>query len=224
MRNERRTGQQAEGLSVAAALRSQQDLSHVRDGELVRGAQQGLDQAFSAIVDRYHASVYALVYRICGPREAEDLTQEVFLRAMSRLQKFEFRNEASLRTWLYRIAMNASINELRKAKRRRQLEGLSLDALVHTDDGQVQRNLPDFSQMPHRIAERDETRELVHAIIRELPSKHQQVLVLIDLEGMGYEEAAAVIQCRVGTVKSRLSRAREAFATKLKAWTKSASQ
>jgi len=193
------------------------DFMRAPDSVLVRHAQDGIDQAFAVIVDRYHAGIYSLAYRMCGPTDAEDLTQEVFLKALGKLDRFEFRNQASLRTWLYRIAMNSCINELRRAKRRRSLEGPSLDAVIHTDDGAVRRTAPDESCMPHVIAEREETREIVHEIIRRMSPKYQQVLVLIDLEGMEYEEAAEVIGCRIGTVKSRLSRAREHFASKLRA-------
>ena len=193
-------------------LKAGQNLNQVRDYDLVRGAQQGLDQAFSVIVDRYHASIYALVYRMIGPTDAEDLTQDVFLRALGKLNRFEFRNDASLRTWLYKIAMNTCINELRRLKRRRQIEGPSLDAVIQTREGTVERCVPDETLMPHVIAERAEMREAVHGIIRQLPPKYQQVIVLVDLEGMEYEEAAEVVGCRVGTVKSRLSRARTAFA------------
>ena len=204
----------------ATALAASVPWQHVGDRDLVIGAQEGIAEAFSTIVDKYHRRIYALVHRTCGGDQAEDLTQEVFLRAFSQMHKFELRNEASLRTWLYRIAMNACINELRRMKRRRQLEGPSLDAPVQTDDGEMQRSVPDESAMPHTMAERHETRELVHQIIRQMSPKYQQVLVLIDLEGMEYEEAAAVIGCRIGTVKSRLSRARGALAAKLRALVK----
>ena len=200
-----------------AALAASVPWQYVGDHDLVIGAQEGVAEAFSTIVDKYHRRIYALAYRTCGGDQAEDLTQEVFLRAFSQMHKFEVRNEASLRTWLYRIAMNACINELRRMKRRRRVEGPSLDAPVQTDDGEIQRSVPDESEMPHMMAERHETRELVHQIIRQMSPKYQQVLVLIDLEGMEYEDAAAVIGCRIGTVKSRLSRAREALAAKLRA-------
>jgi RNA polymerase sigma-70 factor, ECF subfamily len=201
----------------AVAIAANVPWEHVGDCDLVIGAQEGIAEAFSTIVDKYHGRIYALAHRTCGGDQAEDLTQEVFLRAFSQLHRFELRNEASLRTWLYRIAMNACINELRRMKRRRGLEGPSLDAPIQTDDGEMQRTVPDDSEMPHTMAERHEMRELVHQIIREMSPKYQQVLLLIDLEGMEYEEAAAVIGCRIGTVKSRLSRARDALATKLRA-------
>lgn len=205
-------------LNTTAAARGRgHGLEHVADTDLVRDAQEGVERAFATIVDRYHARIYALIYRVCGSTEAEDLTQEVFLRAMGRLHKFEPQSEASLRTWLYRIAMNLSINQLRQMKRRQKLEGPSLDAPIHPDGDAVYLTIPDSSTAPDRLVERAETHRLVHAVIRQLAPKHQQVLVLIDLEGMEYEEAAAVIGCRMGTVKSRLSRAREAFSVKMRA-------
>lgn len=203
--------------AIAVAADGAYDMERVADRELVQDAQDGIERAFAAIVDRYHGRIYSLVYRICGSREAEDLTQEVFLRALGRLHRFKPQNEASLRTWLYRIAMNLSINELRRMQRRRQLEGPSLDAPIYPDGDVLQVAIADSSSAPDHLVERAETRQLVHAVIRQLPAKHQQVLVLVDLEGMEYEEAAGVLGCRIGTIKSRLSRARDAFAVKMKA-------
>ena len=136
---------------------------------------------------------------------------------MGRLHKFQPHSEASLRTWLYRIAMNLSINELRRMQRRQRFEGPSLDAPTHAGGDAMYLTIPDNSMAPHCIVERTKTRQLVHEAIRQLPPKYQQVLVLVDLEGMEYREAAEVIRCRIGTVKSRLSRAREALAVKMKA-------
>ena len=83
MRSDQQMDKQAGARSVAAALSAGHGLEFVSDSELVLGAQQGLERAFSTIVDRYHARIYGLVYRMCGPKEAEDLTQDAFLRALS---------------------------------------------------------------------------------------------------------------------------------------------
>jgi RNA polymerase sigma-70 factor (ECF subfamily) len=188
----------------------------LEDARLVTAAQEGSAEAFSTLVDRYHAKVFGIVYRMCGPTEAEDLTQEIFLRALTALRKFQFQGEASFRTWLYRIAVNASINELRRRRRRYQVEGPSLDELVETNSGLMERSIPDLSRMPHEIAERRELQHFVQAIIETLSPHHRAVIALIDLEGVEYEEAAGVIGCPLGTLKSRLARARQAFARKLK--------
>ncbi len=199
-----------------AATRAANPDLRVEDVYLVQAAQEGSAEAFSALVDRYHGKVFGIVYRMCGPGDAEDLTQEIFLRALTALRKFQFQGESSYRTWLYRIAVNACINELRRRKRRYQVEGPSLDELVETNSGLMERSIPDFSRMPHEIAERRELQELVQAVIQTLPPHHRAVIALIDLEGVEYEEAARIIGCPLGTLKSRLARARQAFGRRLK--------
>lgn len=183
---------------------------------LVRDAQAGSAEAFSTIVSKYHARVFGIVYRMCGPAEAEDLTQDIFLRALTALRKFQFQGESSFRTWLYRIAVNACINELRRRRRRYQVEGPSLDEMVESGGGLMERAIPDLSQMPHCIAELRELQGLVQAIVQTLSPHHRAVIALIDLEGVDYEEAARVIGCPLGTLKSRLARARQAFGKRLK--------
>lgn len=193
------------------------DLEHaLEDVLLVRDAQLGSPEAFTAIVNKYHTRIFGIVYRMCGSAEADDLTQEIFIRALTALRKFQFQGEASLRTWLYRIAVNACINELRRRKRRSQVEGRSLDELSDTGHGLMERAIPDLSRLPQEIAERHEVQRLVQTIIQGLSPHHRAVITLIDLEGLEYEEAARIIGCPLGTLKSRLARARHAFGKRLK--------
>lgn len=181
----------------------------------VSRAQAGDAEAFAALVNKYQAKVYGIVYRMCGSGEdVADLGQEVFVRALMALRKFQYQGEASFRTWLYRIAVNVCINELRRRKRRRKVEGASLDELIETDTGVVERLVPDTTAMPHSLAERKETRGIVHRILQTMSPQHRAVLTLVDIQGLPYEEAAAVISCNLGTLKSRLSRARRAFGAK----------
>lgn len=196
--------------SLTAQVAQPEDLS------LVLEAQAGSAEAFAVIVGKYHAKVFGIVYRMCGPGEAEDLTQEIFIRALTALRKFQFHGASSFRTWLYRIAVNACINELRRRKRRYQVEGPSLDELVETGSGLVERHIPDLSRLPHEIAERHELQALVQDVIQTLAPHHRAVIALIDLEGVEYEEAARIIGCPLGTLKSRLARARQAFGKRLK--------
>ena len=178
----------------------------------VARAQAGDAEAFTALVRKYQTKVYGIVYRMCGAGEdVADLGQEVFVRALTALRKFQYQGEASFRTWLYRIAVNVCINELRRRKRRRKVEGASLDEMVETDTGAVERLVPDTSTMPHLLAERKETRDIVHVLLQTMSPQHRAVLTLVDIQGMPYEEAAQVIACNLGTLKSRLSRARRAF-------------
>lgn len=198
---------------VAARTKASQTVS-CDDALLVTAAQRGQADAFSALVDRYHNKVFGIVYRMCGPAEAEDLTQDIFLRALTALRKFQFKGEASFRTWLYRIAVNACINELRRRKRRYQLEGPSLDETM--ESGSLAREVPDLSRQPHEVIECRELQGVVQSIIQTLSPHHRAVIALIDLEGVDYEEAARVIGCPLGTLKSRLARARQAFGRKLR--------
>jgi len=180
---------------------------------LVERARLGDAEAFGGLVDRYHRRVYGIVYRMCGPDDAEDLTQEIFLKALTALRSFQFQGNASFRTWLYRIAVNASINELRRRKRRRVVEGPSLDAPVSTEDGAVERDVADESAgAPAAEAERNETQRTVRELLGRMRPQHRLVLTLVDLEDMEYREAALLLKCPLGTLKSRVARAREAFA------------
>ncbi|MGQ9732018.1 MAG: sigma-70 family RNA polymerase sigma factor [Candidatus Zipacnadales bacterium] len=185
------------------------------DALYVGRAQAGDTEAFAALVDKYQTKIYGIVYRMCGAGEdVHDLGQEVFVRALAALRKFQYQGEASFRTWLYRIAVNVCINELRRRKRRRKVEGASLDEMVATEGGTVERLVPDYSAMPHTMAERRETRDIVHILLQSLSPQHRAVLTLVDIQGLPYEEAAQIICCNLGTLKSRLSRARRAFGVK----------
>ncbi|MCD6362076.1 MAG: sigma-70 family RNA polymerase sigma factor [Armatimonadetes bacterium] len=185
-----------------------------RERELVAQAQEGSLEAFSALVDVHHAGVYRIAYRMCGAQDATDLTQEIFLRALRALRRFQYQGEASFRTWLHRIAVNACINEIRRRKRRNLVEGPSLDEDIEGEDGPMERVVPDETQSPHVLAERTAVQRAVRKIVAEMSPKHRAVLTLVDLEGCNYEEAAAALGCPVGTLKSRLARARKRFAYK----------
>jgi len=189
---------------------------NIDDNVLVKAAQQGDAEAFGILVDRYHGQIYGLVGRMCGTDKAEDLTQDIFLKALKALRRFQFHGEASFRTWLYRIGVNEAINELRQRKRRRQIMGPSLDEPVLTDDGLVQRQLSDTTEEPYRLTVQNELQRVVHEVLEMLTEKQRTALVLIDLQGLTYEEAAGVLACPLGTLKSRLVRARGTFAEKFR--------
>ncbi len=199
--------QAAEPVRPAAVSESDEEV------RLVERARQGDTEAFGRLVDRYHRRVYGIVYRMCGADDAEDLTQDIFLKALAALRSFQFQGNASFRTWLYRIAVNASINELRRRKRRRAAEGPSLDAPVSTEDGEVERDLADeYDLAPAAEVERSEMQRTVRDVLARMRPQHRLVLTLIDLESMEYREAAALLKCPLGTLKSRVARARDAFA------------
>lgn len=165
------------------------------DGDLVRAALEGDDEAFGEIVRRYEPAVAATVMGMLGDcPEAEDVGQEVFVRLYRSLASF--RGEASLRTYLTRIAINLSLNELKRRKRRRLLFSMK--------PVEEHRNLPDPAASD-RIGEED----LVTAAIQKLDDKSRAVVVLRLIDGHSTGETAGILGVPVGTVLSRLARAQQ---------------
>ncbi len=172
--------------------------SHKSDEVLVTLFQTGERDVFRLLVERYQERVRNIIFSVFHDQSLiDDLAQEVFLKVYEALPRFRF--ESSFYTWLYRIAVNKSRDELRKRKVRRVFMFQSMD------DG-TEMEIPDHSSFNPQRAEAE---ELVARGLRNLPEKFRLPVILKDLEGMSYEEIAEVMQCEIGTVKSRLSRGRE---------------
>ena len=168
--------------------------------ELVLAARRGDDAAFEELVRAYEKKVYHLSLRMCGDQEdAFEIAQEAFLSAWRGL-KF-FRGDSSFSTWLYRLTSNAAVDFLRR--RRRQGEGPSLD------DEETYIEAPDPSPSPQHRAENRELRRALDQGLRALSPEHRQVLLLRELQGLSYEEIARELELDLGTVKSRIARARD---------------
>lgn len=165
--------------------------------ELARAAAAGSEGAFAQLVDLHGKRVYALALRMTGnPEDAEDVAQEAFLSAWRGLPNF--RGEAGFSTWLYRLTSNAAIDFLRKNRRPRAEYSL---------DGGVP-DLPDPAPSPQDQAESQNLRESVRWGMGELSQAHREILDLREYQGLSYEEIARKLDVDLGTVKSRLSRAR----------------
>lgn len=172
--------------------------------ELLRRARRGDQSAFEALVDRWQKPVYHHALRMTNdPEDAADVTQEVFLRLWRALPSF--RGESALSTWLYRLTDNAAIDLLRREKKRR--------GTLSLDDDDVPPLLPaDPAPSPQEQAERSETRRQVAEGLARLSKEHRRVLILRELDGLSYQEIAAILRLNPGTVKSRIARARMALA------------
>lgn len=165
------------------------------DGQriLVERAKQGDQDAFETLFLQHSGRIYSIAYRMCGnDADAQDVTQEAMIKAWNALGRFKFQSEFG--TWLYRIAINAAKDHLRRAKKR----PLSADALE--DEGW------EPSQGGFEAA--SDTRQDVRRALNALNPEHQQILVLRDMEGFSYEEIAAMLKLPIGTVRSRINRAR----------------
>jgi RNA polymerase sigma-70 factor (ECF subfamily) len=172
-------------------------LRKLDDETLIIAFQSGDSNVYRFLVERYQERIRNLLYSIFHDRDfIDDLAQEVFIKAYQALPHFRF--EASFYTWLYRIAVNKSRDELRKKKARRFFSFQTLD------DGIEKELNVRLSVQP----ENRDSQELVAMGLQTLPEKFRTAVVLKDIEGLSYEEIAEVMQCELGTVKSRISRAR----------------
>jgi RNA polymerase sigma-70 factor (ECF subfamily) len=174
------------------------------DIDLVRKSKTGDVSAFGELVERYQSLVVGFCYRLLGNREdAEDIAQETFMRAFGAIRRFQPR--AKFSTWLLTIAKNLSLNLLRDERRRGRDVHI---ATVFEEEIQAVELVPSDNPGPDEALRQNERAERVRRALFELSDVHRTIIVLRDFEGMTYEEIARVMRCRKGTVKSRLSRAR----------------
>src|SRR3954469_2490093 len=190
-----------------AAVRER--LRTLDDSAVVTAFLGGEGRAFQELVERYQTRLLNFIYRTIGDRErAEDLVQEVFIRVHRHLHRFDQSKKFS--TWVYTIASNLAKNELRNRSR----NPLVLFQTMRGNQDEEERpvEFEDTTSRPDDLYRKRHLRELVEQTVAQLPEHHRQVFVLRELEGKSYEEIAEITSCNLGTVKSRLNRARTAFA------------
>ena len=175
------------------------------DQKLVQRAQRGDLRAFDLLVLKYQGRISALVSRyLSDSGDVEDVTQEAFIKAYRALERF--RGDSAFYTWLYRIAANAAKNHLVAKGRRPRSDASIEDAEAFDEFG-----LNSDSGSPEAIAMGDELVGVVDAAMHALPEELRAALTLRELEGLSYDDIAEVLGCPVGTVRSRIFRAREAI-------------
>lgn len=207
---QRTTSEGAEPAGAAAKFEDAMRVRQVQGGEL---------QAFTELVRKYQDRVYNACLRICGDaEEARDLTQEAFLKAFESIEKF--RGKSAFFTWIFRIAVNLSISHQRRVRSRATL---SLDEVGGSTAGEEAGSragrVEDVSTPdPSSGAVAAETHVRVADALAELDAEQRAVIVLRDMEGFDYQAIADVLELPVGTVKSRIFRARLALRERLKAW------
>jgi RNA polymerase sigma-70 factor (ECF subfamily) len=181
------------------------------DDELVLKAQKGDVHAFDELVERYHGKIYGLTYNMTSNREdAEDLTQEVFIKAFEALPRFK--GKSSFYTWLYRIAVNKTINYRKKRNRKRALSLDQFDQEIKTDD--IYHDLT-AKGSPLRNLSLSELQIKLNEALQNLSEKHRTVVVMHDMQGIPHDEIAKVVGASVGTVRSRLFYARRQMQAEL---------
>jgi len=176
---------------------------------LVEQSKQGNNEAFEQLVKLYQNKVFALCYQLTNNQsDAQDLAQDAFIKAYKSLSGF--RNEADFGTWIHRITVNLWIN----IKRRKKPE-VSLDATITTDNGEMSHDVPSNDETPDEKLERKEFNSLVKLALNNLSEEHRTVLILREMQGYNYDEIAQVMDCSLGTVKSRINRARQNLKEKI---------
>jgi len=182
------------------------------DVELVRSAQHGDRGAFQDLTNRYAAKVYRLARHITkNDQDAEDVLQDAFLKAYSRLGQFQ--GESKFYTWLVRIAVNESLMRIRRRDRR---PTVSLDQEIEGDDGAFTREMPSEAPTPEETFSREELRQILEEAIDSLAENYRTVFVLRDIDGLSTEESAKALNLTSSAVKSRLLRARTQLREKLR--------
>lgn len=181
------------------------------DQELVERVQRGDKRAFDVLVRKYQGKVAGLVSRyVYDHAEVEDVVQEVFIKAYRALDRF--RGESAFYTWLYRIAVNTAKNHLVASGRRPPGQDVEATDVANTDAGYRLQDTatPERSLMTRQLV------EVLQATLRTLPDDLREAIVLREIDGMSYEQIADVMACPIGTVRSRIFRAREAIDRELK--------
>ena len=186
-----------------------EQLKQLDDSGVVAAFLAGEKRAFGELVERYQNRLLNFVYRTTGDRErAEDLVQETFIRVYRHLHRFDQSKKFS--TWAYTIASNLAKNELRNRSRNPLVLFQTIKKNWQDEERPLQ--FEDSSSRPDDLFRKRHLRALVEEATAQLPEHHRQVFVLRELEGKSYEEIAEITECNLGTVKSRLNRARSSFA------------
>jgi RNA polymerase sigma-70 factor (ECF subfamily) len=181
------------------------------DQTLVERAQKGDKQAFGLLVSKYQRKLARLLSRLIrDPAEVEDVTQEAFIKAYRALPSF--RGDSAFYTWLYRIGVNTAKNYLvsqgRRAPTTTEFDSEEAESF---DDGDQLRDI----NTPEHLLLSKQIGETVNAAMESLPEELRTAIMLREIDGLSYEEIAAIMECPIGTVRSRIFRAREAVAKKL---------
>lgn len=212
------------GKTVAIAEQDLPEVALATDAEFVSTEREFLErlkaseaEAFDQLITKFSGELYGLLFRLTGnAEEAQDLTQETFLRVVQSVNSF--RGDASLKTWLFRIAINQARNRRRWWLARKLNLTFSLDAGMERDDTPSLRELlKDDSQIsPEDAVLQHEQSAKLQEALQELSPNFREAVVLRDIEGLSYEQIAAALETGIGTVKSRIARGREELRRKLK--------
>lgn len=186
-------------------------MQNIQEKILIERCKNGDKVAFDTLVERYEKRVYNLAYRLSGNYdEANDISIDAFIRVFQALKMF--RGDANFSTWLFRIVTNVYLD---RRKRQSNKQHLSLEEYIELEENSVARQVEDPSPTPLETMEQKERTAILQNAIESLPDYQRVMVVLFHTEGLAYEEIASILSLPIGTVKSRLNRARLTLRNKL---------
>lgn len=201
-------------LASAIAVRAE-------EASVVAELKAGSEEAYAWLIAHYHQPIYNLVYRVLNdPADTADTTQEVFLKVFREMKRFH--GESSLKTWMYRIAIHEASNRRRWWFRHKSRETTIEPESDETAGAGLKEMLADETQSPFEHLAHEEVRARVEQELRNVPEPYRTAVVLRDIEDLSYEEIAEVLQVSLGTVKSRLTRGRNALKQRLESYVREA--
>ena len=175
--------------------------------QLIQKSKDGDIKSFELLIENYQKTVYNMAYQYLGnPEDALDASQEALIKIFKSLKSFK--GKSSFSTWIYRICVNVYIDELRKRKKT-YLDTIS--STITTEDGELEIPIVDKGPLPDELLEKKEIRHEVLKAIDNLTPDYKSVVILRDINGFSYEEISKVLGCSLGTVKSRINRARKSL-------------
>jgi len=184
-----------------------------KEKHLIEKAKDGDRHAFEELAKSCAAQVYNLAYRLSGNSQAaEDISQEAFLNAYRNIKKFE--HKCPFAGWIYRITINVWKIRVRYEKRRFFTKHDSLDEIIETEDGETKREITDTSDDPGKEFDKKYKSETIEKALSELNNEARVMIILRDMQEKSYEEIAEITEIPLGTVKSRIARARESLREK----------
>ena len=177
----------------------------IDEKELIRQAKNGDLKAYEQIIGLYEKKVFSTIYyMVKNDNDVEDIAQEVFIKIYRNLNSFK--EESSLYTWIYRITINVCIDELKKRKK-----VVYLDEKIETKDGEIEFQVSDTGKSLHELTEEKDLREILLKCVRKLSEDQRTMIILRDIKGFTYMEIAEMTKMNLGTVKSKINRARSAL-------------
>jgi RNA polymerase sigma-70 factor (ECF subfamily) len=187
--------------------------ARAEESAVIAELKAGSEEAYSWLIGEFHQPIYGLIYRIVNdPSDAADTVQDVFLKVFRGMKHFH--GESSLKTWIYRIALHEAANRRRWWFRHKAQE-TPIDPIAAAEHEYAEERLVDAGESPFEKFAHDEVRAAVEHALQEVPEPYRTALILRDLEDMSYEEIAEVLAISLGTVKSRITRGRDALRKKL---------